>query len=244
MPEQLTYYGSKYSAFSLRVAIALHEANAHHTTCEVDFENKPDWYVKFVNPAGKVPAITYGGPSVPPDQPSPESAKIAESVIILEFIADLYPSSGLLPSDPVKRAQARFFIETLHSKFIPPFFGWLIGAEPGVSGLAEGIKALQVLLPEEEKGLYAIGDEFTIADAAFAPMWALIRLIVDKSLGEELYGQQLAATKEALGSPELAKFTAYGDRLLERPSVKATWHEDLVIRYYERRTASLLKSRQ
>ncbi|EIW75411.1 glutathione S-transferase C-terminal-like protein [Coniophora puteana RWD-64-598 SS2] len=244
MPEQLTYYGSKYSVFSIRVAIALHEAKAHYTTCDVDFENKPDWYVKFVNPAGKVPAITYGGPSVPPDQPSPESAKIAESVIILEFIADLYPSSGLLPSDPVKRAQARFFIETFGSKFTPAFLGWLRGSESGVSGLADGIKALQVLLPEEGKGLYAIGDEFTIVDAAVAPTWALIRLIVDKGLGQELYGQRLAATKEALESPELAKFTAYGDRLLERPSVKEAWYEDLMTRFFERKTASLLQSRQ
>ncbi|EIW81633.1 glutathione S-transferase C-terminal-like protein [Coniophora puteana RWD-64-598 SS2] len=230
MPEQLTYYGNK-------TEIALHEAQAQYTNCDVDFENKPDWFVK-VNPAGKVPAITYGGPSVPPDQPSPESAKIAESVIILEFIADLYPSSGLLPSDPVKRAQARFFIDAVNNKFNPLAAGWMRGGP--VNGLVEAIKTLQALLPED--GLFAIGDEFTIADAVIAPAWARLRLIVDKGIGEEFFAQNIIAAREALESPELAKFVAYGNRVLERPSVKASWHEDLVAPYFEKRFDKLLKS--
>ena len=236
MPEQqLTYYGNKYSIFAQRTEIALFEAKAQYTNCDIDFENKPDWFAN-VNPAGKVPAITYGGPPVSPDQPSPESAKIAESVIILEFLADLYPSSGLLPCDPVKRAQARFFIDAIHTKFGPTFSGWSRG---NVSGLADGIKALQALLPNEGEGAYAIGDDFTIADAAFAPAWARLRLVVDKGPALGLTAEHTNATKDLLESPELAKFKAYADRVLERPSVIASWHEDLVAQYYRRRFASL-----
>ena len=77
----------------------------------------------------KVPAIAYGGPPVPPDQPSPESAKIAESLVLLDFVADLFPDSHLLPKDPVQRARARFFIDTVSTKFVPAWIGLLARGE-------------------------------------------------------------------------------------------------------------------
>ena len=73
-----------------------------------------------------MPAIAYGGPQVPPDQPSPDSTKIAESLVLVEFVGDLFPESGILPKDPVKRAQARFFIEGISSKFIPAWYAFSI----------------------------------------------------------------------------------------------------------------------
>ena len=46
----------------------------------------------------------FGSPKSDPEHPSPESEKIAESLVMLEFVADLYPETGLLPKDPVQRA--------------------------------------------------------------------------------------------------------------------------------------------
>ncbi|KAG2738771.1 hypothetical protein P692DRAFT_201904348 [Suillus brevipes Sb2] len=63
--------------------------------------------------------MTYGGPDVAPENPSPESTKLAESLILVEFIGDLYPSSNIVPADPVLRAKARFFIEIVSTKFSP-----------------------------------------------------------------------------------------------------------------------------
>ena len=68
----------------------------------------------------QVPALVYGSPKSDPENPSAESAKITESLVILEFIADLYPDSGLLPKDPVERARVRFFIDALSTKVFPP----------------------------------------------------------------------------------------------------------------------------
>ena len=55
-------------------------------------------------PVRQGPVLVYGSPKSEPENPSLESAKIAESVVLLEFIADLYPDSGLLPKDHVDRA--------------------------------------------------------------------------------------------------------------------------------------------
>ena len=99
------------------------------TRYEINLQDKPDWYATRVNPASKVsiisarfsllspsppfltpsrkvPVVVYGSPQIGPRAPSPESAKIAESLVLLEFIASLYPDSGLLPKDSVERAHA------------------------------------------------------------------------------------------------------------------------------------------
>ncbi|EIW74074.1 hypothetical protein CONPUDRAFT_94078 [Coniophora puteana RWD-64-598 SS2] len=240
MPEQITHYGSKISVFAQRTAIALHEANAEYTDCDVDFENKPDWFFHASPITTLVPVIAYGGPAVPPEQPSTESTKISESAVILEFIAELFPSAaGLLPKDPVKRATARLFVKLLDTKLWPPLFAWMQDGAPPHE-IFEVLKTLQMILPKNVQGQYALGDEFTIADAAFAPMWARIRLIIDKGIGEKEYGreQHIAAASRALESPELARFTAYADRLLGRPSVKATWYEDLNVVYWSKKVAA------
>ncbi|KAI0302796.1 hypothetical protein B0F90DRAFT_1834512, partial [Multifurca ochricompacta] len=70
---------------------------ANVTRYQIDFRNKPGWYASRVNPASKVPAVAYGNTGSDPENPSSESVKIAESLVLLEFVADLYPDSGLLP---------------------------------------------------------------------------------------------------------------------------------------------------
>jgi len=101
----IIFYAWKTSPYSLRVELAFQEAKADVTRYSINPRNKPEWFASRVNPAGKVPALLYGSPKSDPEHPSAESAKIAESLVILEFIADLYPDSGLLPKDPVERAR-------------------------------------------------------------------------------------------------------------------------------------------
>lgn len=81
---------------------------------------------KDINPETKVPALSIDGKN------------IAESLVLLELVADLYPEKGyvvwnicllataftflqkkiisLLPKDPIKRAEVRFVIEFFASK--------------------------------------------------------------------------------------------------------------------------------
>jgi glutathione S-transferase len=115
----------------------------------------------------QVPAIAYGGPKVPADQPSPQSIKLAESLILVEFVADLYPQSGLLPSDPVVRAQARFFVDAVSTKLIPAYMAWLRKGE-SYENFLKGVEAIQALLPQDAP--FAVGEAFTVADIAILPV--------------------------------------------------------------------------
>ncbi|KIJ15127.1 hypothetical protein PAXINDRAFT_99658 [Paxillus involutus ATCC 200175] len=92
-----------------RVEIALAEANANFKVYQIDLGESYS--------TSQVPAIACGGPGVAPENPSPELTKLAESLVLVQFVADLYPQANLFPQDPVLRAKTRFFIEVVSSKF-------------------------------------------------------------------------------------------------------------------------------
>lgn len=127
-----------------------------------------------------MPAVTYGGPNVDPDDPSPLSAKIAESNVILEFLADLYPDSGLLPKDPVSRAKVRFFIDATHKHLEGSLLDFIRGRESFENTL-KGIEFIQGLL--EEGNDFAVGNHYTIADACISPHLARLKIITETDLG-------------------------------------------------------------
>ena len=77
----------------------------------------------------QIPAITYGGPKGKPDEPSPESFKLRESLVILEFLADLFPEAGLLPTDPVLRAKARLFANDVDAHVFEGFKAYFFSAD-------------------------------------------------------------------------------------------------------------------
>lgn len=98
-----------------------------------------EWYERVHSHDIQVPAIAYGGPKVDPTNPSPESVKIAESLILLEFIADLFPSANLYTNNPVERAQIRSFIDRFSNQFLSPWYAFLRGnAEDGGRAILGG----------------------------------------------------------------------------------------------------------
>jgi len=182
-----------------------------------------------VNPASKVPAVAYGGPDVPADQPSPESAKIAESLVLLEFVADLAPDSGLLPKDPVLRAKARFFIDAVGTKFLPKYFGYTLrgGSAADVLKAAE---ELQELLSTDKT--FAVGDTVTIADLAILPFLARAEVVLSNDLlegGKELYA--------GFQEPKLARLWKYFTDLKARESFKTTFDAAYILETSKKRYA-------
>lgn len=136
--------------------------------------------------------------------------------MLLEFIADLRPDSHLLPKDPVKRAQARFFIEVVGSKFVPQWAGLFMRGEPPAA-LLKVLEEVQALLPE--KG-FVVGSEPSIADFALLPFLARGELAAKHELvtgGTELL--------KALQEPKLARLWEWYQALKARPSFSKTFDE-------------------
>ncbi|TCD64601.1 hypothetical protein EIP91_003866 [Steccherinum ochraceum] len=222
MPEILTLYTAKVCPYAHRVELALAEAKANFKRFEIDLAAKPEWYAPKVNPASKVPAVAYGGPDVPADQPSSESTKIAESLVLLEFVADLYPSANLLPKDPVKRAQARFFIDAVSTKFNPTYFGYSVTGKSSQADLIKAFKDIQALLPETG---YAVG-EYSIADAAIIPFISRLFVGLENDLGLYAIGEGPKTLELIKTSPELKRIQQYIQDVTSRTSFVSTFDSE------------------
>ncbi|KAI0758862.1 hypothetical protein C8Q74DRAFT_1372772 [Fomes fomentarius] len=218
--KQVTFYTAAYSPYSHRVQFALDEANAtykRHLFTQIRV--KPEWYNQ-VNPLAKIPAIAYGGPDVPPDQPSPNSVKLTESLAVIEFVAELYPEAGLLPSDPVQRAKARGFIAVYENYVQSPFRATFFQGQPA-DGLLQGIEQLQSILPPTG---FAIG-QFSLADIAVAPFFARMWLFLNNGIGKYT-DEDRQKLRDALTSEKFARFKQYLSDIQQRPSFKKSWDEE------------------
>ncbi|KAI0648300.1 hypothetical protein C8Q79DRAFT_925240 [Trametes meyenii] len=219
--KRITLYASIDTPYPHRVRLALEEAKAAYDVIWIDLSDKPDWYENKVNPAGgKVPYLVYGGPKLGPDEvPSAESFKTRESLVILEFLNDIFPNARLLPADPRLRAHARLFYLAIEAEFVPVFRAFIYGtAVP--EDLLSALEQLQALLPPTG----FVAGEWSIADAAFSPFLVRLKLLLKDNIG--LFGDGVgAATLETLGSARFARLGRYFEDNMARPSMAKTWEE-------------------
>lgn len=143
--------------------------------------------------------------------------------MLLEFFADLYSESTLLPKDPVLRARTRFFIDAVGTKLIPSSYSFVYrGADDGADATLKGLEAIQDLLPADKT--FAVSNEFTIADAAVAPFLARTAVAAKYDVGAFKVGEG-KKVHEVLESKRFNKLRKYFTAVKERDSFKNTFDE-------------------
>ncbi|KAF8578035.1 hypothetical protein K439DRAFT_1648910 [Ramaria rubella] len=212
--------------YAARAQIALRESGAQFEEYEIDLQNKPVWYQPKVNPASKVPAIAYGGPNVPADQPSPDSNKLRESLAIIEWVADQFPESALLPKDPLTRYKIRLFTETVSSTLVSAYYAFALRGESG-EGLIKAFGTVQELLPPDAK--YAVSNDFTNADVAAAPFLGRLELTLRNDLGVFAPGEGKKIHELLSKDTKFKKLWSYIQAVKERKSFKDTFFEDYLL---------------
>lgn len=161
-------------ACSLASRLALVAAGLPHQIHLVDTgggeTRTPDYLA--INPAGKVPALSVDGQIV------------TESAAILPLIADLAPTAGLMPVDPIGRAQAQALLAFIASSVHPAYTRIMFperftdGGDPASvreAAVAALVQALEVL--EHRVGARAtLLDAFSVCDlyAAVFLTWRMI----------------------------------------------------------------------
>ncbi|KZO98838.1 glutathione S-transferase [Calocera viscosa TUFC12733] len=225
----LTLYTNKGCPFAQRAVIALKETKIPHDEVEIDLQNKPVWYQPNINPASKVPAVVYGAKQEDKTVAPAGAVKLAESLVLVEFFAELAPDSHLLPSDPVLRAKARFFITLVGDKFNPAWQGY---ATKG-AGEEAVIAAINQIVGElDPEGPYVLGKEWSIADTAIAPFVGRLYLIAKNDLGNWKAGE---GPKFLEKIENIAKWEKYAQALLARPSFKESFPDDYLVESFKRR---------
>lgn len=148
--------------FAQRTRMALIEKGIDFDLTEIDLNDKPDWFLE-ISPYGKVPVLRHNG------------AAIFESAVINEYLEEVFPDRPLLPADPVRRAQARIWIDFANVRFTPHVYKLML-AQDAEGQAAQAERLTNALLMMEHEGLgklsdgpYWLGDDISLVDLTFLP---------------------------------------------------------------------------
>jgi len=161
---QLTLISHKLCPYVQRAVIALEEQDIDYKRIDIDLSNQPAWF-RQLSPLGKVPLLVVDDQIV-----------LFESAVIAEYINEI-GNGGLLSSTPVDKARERAWIEFASASL--DNIGSLYSVA-GERGFAKAKSQLEVKWCHLEKELthapFFTGEDFSLVDAAFAPLFRYLDL--------------------------------------------------------------------
>ena len=216
----LEFFTLDMCPYAQRCWIVLEELGVPYEARKVDLRGNAEekaWFLKNVNPRGKVPALR---------DPANGGLVLFESIIINEYLAEQYGSRGahpsLLPSDAAARARIRLWNEHLDTQLAPAHFTLLMSKEAeGSEGAQAQREALDKALAVYEEGLvgpFLTGGDFTLADCAALPFFE--RLVFSLSHYRRLdalaaFPRTRAWLETAMGRDSFAKTRRPEAKLIE-----------------------------
>ena len=183
-----------------RSAIALHEKNVPFKRRNVDLSDKPDWFVKL-SPLGKVPLLQVDDETV-----------LFESAVIAEYI-DEVTGGGLLSTDSLEKSRQRAWIEYASSTIVN--VGRLYNAN-NQAIFDEARHAIdskwQTLEANLSNGPWFTGEDFSLVDAAFAPVFRYFE-VFEPLLDIDFFSEvpKVSAWRNALAARSSVRSAVGGD---------------------------------
>ncbi|CAF0780112.1 unnamed protein product [Adineta ricciae] len=114
---QLRLYSMRFCPFVRRAKLVLAAKNIDFEEVRINLGDQPDWYLKK-NPAGEVPLLEWI------DKDSKEIRSIPESLVICDYLDELYPQNRLHPTDPYLKARHQILtsrFSNVYSEFYKVF---------------------------------------------------------------------------------------------------------------------------
>jgi len=221
-PASLKLISHKLCPYVQRAVIALKEKGVPFERIDIDLANKPGWFLKL-SPLGKVPVLVV----------TTDKGEVAlfESNVICEYIEETQGGTKLHPSDPLKRAEHRAWME-----FGSAILGDLWGLETTTDAAIFESKreALTAKFARLEAALgtgpFFAGNAFSLVDSVFAPIFRYFDLFDD-------------LTDHGIFR-DVPKVRAWRTELAKRPSVRTAVGDNypqLLRAFLMRHDAHLLK---
>ncbi|KAM0026548.1 putative glutathione transferase [Helianthus debilis subsp. tardiflorus] len=197
MSDIVKLYAFRGSPYSCRPEIALKLKGVKYEFIQEDLKNKSADLIKY-NPVNKkVPVLVHNG------------NPISESVVILEYIDEVWKGVPILPQDAYEKAQARFWARFVDDKCIPAVFKAMVsrGEEQAVAEAHVQMQFLENELKAKGKKFFG-GDNVGLVDicASYMALW-------------------VGAAEEALGiklmpKDKFPKLIEWSDNYINCPAVK------------------------
>lgn len=181
-------YSGATDPFSHRCRFVLFEKGMEFEVIDVDMHNIPEKLSSIIS-HDNVPALIE------------RDLVLYEANIINEYIDERYPHPQLMPSDPVMRARVRMFLNRIDNDLFSHIGEIEQGASKAASKARQAISDnLMQISAQLAKQNYLLGNEFSMADVAIAPLlWRM-----------DHYGIRMDGEADALAK--------YADRLFLRPA--------------------------
>ncbi|KAL8508978.1 hypothetical protein ACS0TY_016241 [Phlomoides rotata] len=161
---EVQVFGVWSSPFVRRVEMGLKMKRVEYEYVEEDLKNKSDLLLKYNPIYKKVPVMLHNGNI------------LVESLIILEYIDEVWEGPPILPKDPYERARARFLAKFIDDKCASPIWKacWSKGEERE-KAIVETTEALKILENELKGKKFFGGDNIGLVDitANFIAGWFL-----------------------------------------------------------------------
>jgi maleylacetoacetate isomerase len=182
---RIALYSYWRSSCSWRVRIGLHLKGVPFEYRAVDLRQGTQFSDEHRarNPMAQVPVLEV--------EQEGKTHRIAQSMAILEWLEERFPTPSLLPGADTDRARVRALAEMVNSGIQPfqnpPAQKWIKERMPGVEGewvrhwVAKGLAALEPAV-KEGAGRFCHGDAVTLADLYLVPqLYGARRFDVDLS---------------------------------------------------------------
>ncbi len=182
----------KTCPFVQRAKITLNQKQVEHEITYIDLADPPDWFLE-VSPLGKVPVLKVN------------DEVLFESAVINEYLDEI-TGGELQPDDPLQRAKNRAWIE-FASDMLGNSYMMKTAADRETYEKYKDKLVSQLRRVEDQlgDGTWFNGEQFTLADTAFAP----------------LFMHNAAANNQfsVIDENSMPKVAAWSKRLLDLPAV-------------------------